>query len=156
MTSKFRRSSTLSDEDVIQDSQDYYESECARIANFQETLHQFITRASAANYKSEVRLEDSISNVGSRKRTQSRASHESSRKSGGGSLAHEPSPRLVAAAKRASLQADGTTLHEQQALRHPIPTVEELLQDLNGSTFFSKIDLKWGFHQIFSARKIDT
>ena len=30
----------------------------------------------------------------------------------------------------------------------PIPTVEELLQDLNGSTFFSKIDLKWGFHQI--------
>ena len=32
--------------------------------------------------------------------------------------------------------------------RHPIPTVEELLHDLNGSTVFSKIDLKWGFHQI--------
>ena len=32
--------------------------------------------------------------------------------------------------------------------RHPIPTVEEILQDLNGSSFFSKIDLKWGFHQI--------
>lgn len=32
--------------------------------------------------------------------------------------------------------------------RHPIPTVEELLHDLNGSTAFSKIDLKWGFHQI--------
>ena len=32
--------------------------------------------------------------------------------------------------------------------RHPIPTVEELLHDLNGSTMFSKIDLKWGFHQI--------
>ena len=31
---------------------------------------------------------------------------------------------------------------------HPIPTVEELLHDLNGSTVFSKIDLKWGFHQI--------
>lgn len=30
--------------------------------------------------------------------------------------------------------------------RHPIPTVEELLHDLNGSTVFSKIDLKWGFH----------
>ena len=32
--------------------------------------------------------------------------------------------------------------------RHPIPTVKELLQDLNGSIFFGKIDLKWGFHQI--------
>ena len=32
--------------------------------------------------------------------------------------------------------------------RHPIPTVEELLHDLNWSTVFSKIDLKWGFHQI--------
>ena len=32
--------------------------------------------------------------------------------------------------------------------RHPIPTVEELLHDMNGSTVFSKIDLKWGFHQI--------
>ncbi len=32
--------------------------------------------------------------------------------------------------------------------RHPIPTVEELLHDLNSSTVFSKIDLKWGFHQI--------
>ena len=32
--------------------------------------------------------------------------------------------------------------------RHPIPTVEELLYDLNGSAVFSKIDLKWGFHQI--------
>ena len=32
--------------------------------------------------------------------------------------------------------------------RHRIPTVEELLHDLNGSTVFSKIDLKWGFHQI--------
>ena len=26
--------------------------------------------------------------------------------------------------------------------RHPIPTLEELLHDLNGSTVFSKIDLK--------------
>jgi len=32
--------------------------------------------------------------------------------------------------------------------RHPIPTVEELLHQLNGSTMFSKLDLKWGFHQI--------
>ena len=31
--------------------------------------------------------------------------------------------------------------------RHPIPTIEEVLQDLSGSTVFSKLDLKWGFHQ---------
>ena len=61
--------SMLSDEDEIQDSQDYYDSECARIANFQETLHQFITKASAENYESEVRPQDSISNVGSRTHT---------------------------------------------------------------------------------------
>ena len=80
--------SMLSDEDEIQDSQDYYESERARIAYFHETLNKFITKASAENYESEVRPEDSISNVGSRTRTRSRASHTSSRKSGGGSLAH--------------------------------------------------------------------
>ena len=32
--------------------------------------------------------------------------------------------------------------------RHPIPTIEEILYDLNGSTVFSKLDLRWGFHQI--------
>ena len=32
--------------------------------------------------------------------------------------------------------------------RHPIPTIEEVLYDLNGRTVFSKLDLKWGFHQI--------
>ena len=32
--------------------------------------------------------------------------------------------------------------------RHPLPTIEEVLYDLNGSTVFSKLDLKWGFHQI--------
>ena len=32
--------------------------------------------------------------------------------------------------------------------RHPIPTIEEVLQDLSRSTVFSKLDLKWGFHQV--------
>ena len=32
--------------------------------------------------------------------------------------------------------------------RHPIPTIEEVLYDLNGSTVFSRLDLKWGFHQV--------
>ena len=32
--------------------------------------------------------------------------------------------------------------------RHPIPTVDEVLQSLNQSTVFSKLDLKWGYHQV--------
>ena len=32
--------------------------------------------------------------------------------------------------------------------RLPIPTVDEVLESLNGSTVFSKLDLRWGFHQI--------
>ena len=28
--------------------------------------------------------------------------------------------------------------------RHPIPTIEEVLYDLNGSSLFSKLDLEWG------------
>ena len=32
--------------------------------------------------------------------------------------------------------------------RHPIPTIDEILEQLNGSTVFSKIDLRWGFHQV--------
>jgi hypothetical protein len=32
--------------------------------------------------------------------------------------------------------------------RHPIPTVEEVLSEMNGAKVFSKIDLKWGYHQI--------
>ena len=32
--------------------------------------------------------------------------------------------------------------------RYPIPTVDEILQDMNGSTVYSKLDLKEGFHQL--------
>ena len=32
--------------------------------------------------------------------------------------------------------------------RHPIPTGNEVLHDLNGSTVFSKLDIKWAFHQV--------
>ena len=39
--------------------------------------------------------------------------------------------------------------------RHPIPTVEEVLYDLNRSAVFSKIDLKWGFIRSCSARRVD-
>ena len=32
--------------------------------------------------------------------------------------------------------------------RHPLPTVDEIIRNINGSVVFSKIDLKWGFHQV--------
>jgi transposase InsO family protein len=32
--------------------------------------------------------------------------------------------------------------------RHPIPTVDEMLLDMNNSVVFSKLDLKWGYHQL--------
>ena len=32
--------------------------------------------------------------------------------------------------------------------RYPIMTVDEILQLLDGSKVFSKLDLKWGFHQV--------
>ena len=32
--------------------------------------------------------------------------------------------------------------------RHSISTVDEILQSLNGSNVFSKLDLRWGFHQL--------
>ena len=30
----------------------------------------------------------------------------------------------------------------------PIPTVDEVLEEMNGSTVFSKVDMNMGFHQI--------
>ena len=41
--------------------------------------------------------------------------------------------------------------HANEAIiseRYPIPTVDEILQSLNSSTVFSKLDLRWGFHQL--------
>ena len=44
----------------------------------------------------------------------------------------------------------GMTCANQAIVRgsRPNPTIEEVLQDLNGSTVVSRVDLKWGFHQI--------
>jgi len=33
-------------------------------------------------------------------------------------------------------------------VRHPIPTIDELLQDMNSSNIFSKLDVTWAYHQI--------
>ena len=111
----------LSDEEDILDSQDYYESECKRIDDFQLTIEQWIAKASSGpceNAVSVVHPEDSVSNVGSRSRARSRASLASLRKSTGGSSArYVQSPRLVAAAKRAALSAEAASLHKQQALQ---------------------------------------
>ena len=35
-----------------------------------------------------------------------------------------------------------------QRERHPIPTVDELMENMAGATKYSKIDLKSGYHQI--------
>ena len=35
-----------------------------------------------------------------------------------------------------------------QRERYTIPTNEEILQDLNNSKLFSKLDIKWAYHQI--------
>lgn len=33
-------------------------------------------------------------------------------------------------------------------VRHPIPTVDELLHEMNSRTIFSKLDVTWAYHQI--------
>jgi hypothetical protein len=43
--------------------------------------------------------------------------------------------------------------------RHPIPTVDYIIQNFNGAVVFSKLDLKWGYHQVElhpSSRSITT
>ena len=46
-------------------------------------------------------------------------------------------------------QANEAILHG----RYPIPTVDELLHSMNGSKIFSKLDLKWGYHQLELSRE---
>ncbi|XP_062609444.1 uncharacterized protein K02A2.6-like [Saccostrea cucullata] len=35
-----------------------------------------------------------------------------------------------------------------QRVRHPIPTIDEILHEMNGSTVLSKLDVTWAYHQI--------
>ena len=44
-------------------------------------------------------------------------------------------------------------------MRHPIPNVEEVLENMTGAVKFSKVDLKAGYHQILleeKSRKVTT
>ena len=52
-------------------------------------------------------------------------------------------------------QANAAVIRE----RFPIPTIDEVLNDMNGAKYFSKLDLKWGYHQLMldeSSREITT
>ena len=52
-------------------------------------------------------------------------------------------------------RANEAVIHE----RYAIPTIDGILNDLNQSQVFSKLDIKWAYHQIEfdpSARKITT
>ena len=60
------------------------------------------------------------------------------------------SPVVIVPKPDASIRLCVDMRQANQAIkRHnfPVPTVDELLLDMNGSAFFSKIDLKSGFHQ---------
>jgi hypothetical protein len=35
-----------------------------------------------------------------------------------------------------------------QRVKHPMPTVEELITDLNGATVFTTLDIALGYHQL--------
>ena len=51
--------------------------------------------------------------------------------------------------KEIRLCVDMRQVNEQiERERFPIPTVEEILHEMNGAKVFSKLDLKWGFHQL--------
>ena len=57
---------------------------------------------------------------------------------------------IVVAPKKTGIQICVDLRAANQAIereRHPVPTVEDLIVDLNGATVFSKIDLNQGYHQ---------
>lgn len=47
-------------------------------------------------------------------------------------------------------------VHHVNEARHLIPPVEELLQNLNKGTMFSKIDLKWVSIRLYLMRTVNT
>ena len=61
------------------------------------------------------------------------------------------SPTVVAPKASGDIQLCVDTRRANTAIKREklrIPTVDEILEDLNGSTVFSQLDLRWGFDQI--------
>ena len=55
---------------------------------------------------------------------------------------------IVVAPKKTGIHMCRYEGDEIERERHPVPTVENLIVDLNGATVFSKIDLNQGYHQL--------
>ena len=61
------------------------------------------------------------------------------------------SPIVIAPKKNGDIRLRVDLRRANQAIireRHPLPTNEEILYQANGSKYFSKINLRWGFHQV--------
>ena len=62
---------------------------------------------------------------------------------------------IVVAPKKTGIRICVNMRAANQAIereRHPVPTVKDLIIDLNGATVFSKIDLNQGYHQLELAK----
>ena len=45
--------------------------------------------------------------------------------------------------------------HPIKRVKHPMPTIDELIHDLNGCRVFTKLNIVQGYHQLNSIQKAD-
>ncbi len=129
--------STISDDYEIMDSQEYFETEKKRIDNFlrtlEEWLHTFESQQIRLPQESEVRPNDSVSNVQARSRVNSSGSKVSKNSS-------TLSARLAIRARKAALEAERSELEAQQALEKERLQIEQRARELKLRTEHTKIE----------------